>query len=358
MRVDFDRIKERMTALWDHEILDRCCVSVVYEEQAEKEAIDAFPASDEDRMKYWTDPEIVLKRNRRHMEHTYYAGDAFPLVSLNLGPAGHAGFVKNMKWSYEPSTIWFTPFMRDELMPEKVLFDRQSFLFQKTLEHARYFCRECRGEYMVSMPDLAGNLDVLAALRGSQELLVDFLTEDEDTIRDCLKRIQGMWEAGLEETYKIVKECDQGGSTIGWLRTWAPGFHGQMQCDISVMFSNDIYERYTRPELEAQSRFLDYPLYHFDGMEQIRHLDTLLSIEELGMIQWTSVVGQPSPLTFMDQLKKIQEKGKGLVLLLKPEEIEPAMQQLSSRGLFILAEAESREEADEIVRVVEKKTRE
>ena len=219
MRVDFDRIKERMTVLWDHEILDRCCVSVVYEEQAEKEAIDAFPASDEDRMKYWTDPEIVLKRNRRHMEHTYYAGDAFPLVSLNLGPAGHAGFVKNMKWSYEPSTIWFTPFMRDELMPEKILFDRQSFLFQKTLEHARYFCRECRGEYMVSMPDLAGNLDVLAALRGSQELLVDFLTEDEDTIRDCLKRIQGMWEAGLEETYKIVKECDQGGSTIGWLRT-------------------------------------------------------------------------------------------------------------------------------------------
>mgnify|MGYP000393984036 CR=1 FL=1 len=74
MRVDFDRIKERMTVLWDHEILDRCCVSVVYEEQAEKEAIDAFPASDEDRMKYWTDPEIVLKRNRRHMEHNILCG--------------------------------------------------------------------------------------------------------------------------------------------------------------------------------------------------------------------------------------------------------------------------------------------
>ena len=93
-------------------------------------------------------------------------------------------------------------------------------------------------------------------------------------------------------------------------------------------------------------------------MEQIRHLDTLLSVEKLRMIQWTSVVGQPSPLQFIDQLKKIQEKGKGLLLLLKPEEIEPAMEQLSSKGLFILAEAKSREEADRIVKIVEKNTRE
>ena len=253
MRVDFDRIKERMTALWNHEILDRCCVSVIYEEPEKRQAIDAFPVGSEDRMRYWTDPEIVLQRNLSHMDNTYYAGDAFPLVSLNLGPAGHAGFVKNMKWSYEPSTIWFTPFMQDELNPESIIFDENSFLFQKTLEHARYFRDECRGEYLISMPDLAGNMDVLAALRGSQELLVDFLAEDEAVIRECLDRIQRMWEAGLEETYKIVEDCNHGGSTIGWLRTWAPGFHGQIQCDISVMFSNDIYEKYARRELEKQS---------------------------------------------------------------------------------------------------------
>ena len=135
-------------------------------------------------------------------------------------------------------------------------------------------------------------------------------------------------------------------------------FHGQIQCDISVMFSNDIYEKFARTELEEQSSFLEYPLYHFDGIEQIRHLDTLLSIEKLRMIQWTSVVGQPSPLKFIDQLKKIQEKGKGLLLLLKPEEIESAMKQLSSKGLFILSEAESREEADRIVKLVERNTRE
>lgn len=70
------------------------------------------------------------------------------------------------------------------------------------------------------------------------------------------------------------------------------------------------------------------------------------------------MVGQPSPLKYMKELKKIQEKGKGLVLLLKPEEIEPAMKELSSKGLFILAEADSREEADTIVKLAEQNTRE
>lgn len=358
MRVDFERIQRRMKALWDNEILDRCCISVVYEDKNKRDEIDTFPESETDRMKYWTDPEIVLKRNIAHMENTYYAGDAFPLVSLNLGPAGHAGYVKGMKWTYEPSTIWFSPFMREELKPDEILFDRQGFLYGKTLELARYFRDECKGNYVVSMPDLAGNIDVLAALRGTQELMMDFLGEDEEIIKKCLVKIQQMWEAGLEDTYQIVKDCNYGGSSVGWLRTWAPGFHGQMQCDISVMFSNDIFKKYAAAELNAQSEFLEYPLYHFDGIEQIRHLDTLLSIDKLKMIQWTSVVGQPSPLNYIRELKRIQESGKGLLLTLKPEEIEPALGELSSKGLFILAEADSREQADDMVKLAEQNTRE
>lgn len=358
MRVDFDRIQERMKAFWNHEILDRCCISVIYEDKNKREEIEAFPDSETDKMKFWTDSERVLKRNIAHIENSYYAGDAFPLVSLNLGPAGHAGYVKGMEWTYEPTTIWFKPYMKEELRPDEILFDRHSFLYQKTLELAGYFREESKGNYLVSMPDLAGNIDVLAAFRGTQELMVDFLAEDEDIIRECLVKIQRMWESGLEDTYKIVKDCNYGGSSVGWLRTWAPGFHGQMQCDISVMFSNDIFKKYAVQELEMQSEFLEYPLYHFDGIEQIRHLDTLLAVDKLKAIQWTSVVGQPSPLNYMKELKKIQEKGKGLLLTLKPEEIEPAMQELSSKGLFILAEADSREQADAIVKLAEQNTRE
>ena len=38
---------------------------------------------------------------------------------------------------------------------------------------------------------------------------------------------------------------------------------------------------------------LDYFLYHLDGMEQIRHLDTLLSIPRFHTLQWTQSVSRP-----------------------------------------------------------------
>ena len=355
---DIDKILGRFTALWDMEMIDRCCISVAYKNDQKIAEICAFPKNPEDQKKYWTDGEIILKRNLECMKHTYYAGDSFPLIWLNLGPSGHAGFVKDAKWGCAPTTIWFEPMMEEGLEPEKILLDRQSFLFQKMLELARYFTDECRGRYLVSMPDLAGNLDAIAHLRGSEELMIDFLTEDEEIILKSERNMQKLWEAGITETHEITKDVNHGGGCIGWLNTWAPGLHAQMQCDLSVMISNELFQKYAKPELEAQSSFVEYPLYHLDGMEQIRHLDTLLSIEKIKMIQWTSVSGQPSPLNFMKELKKIQKSGKGLLLSLSPGEVEPALKELSSKGLFINVTAGDRDTADWVVKIAEKCSRE
>lgn len=355
---NFDKIRERFTALWDGEIIDRCCISVSWQDGEKIRQINRFPDNPKDRERYWTDAELVLKRNLACMEHTYYAGDAFPLIWLNLGPSGHAAFCRGARWGYEPSTIWFEPFMEEELEPEKIILDRESFLFRKTLEFARYFTDESRGRYLVSMPDLAGNLDALAHLRGSQNLMMDFAVEDPEVISECERRIQTLWEAGVSEAFEITKQANFGGSCIGWLNTWAPGFHSQLQCDLSVMISKELFDRFAKPELERQSAFLAYPLYHLDGREQIRHLDTLLSIEQLRMIQWTSVVGQPSPLAFIPELRRIQAAGKCLLLTLRPDEVEEALSQLSARGLFINVAADSRETADAVVRIAEKCSRE
>ncbi|WP_394917542.1 hypothetical protein [uncultured Robinsoniella sp.] len=358
MNVNFDKITERFTALWNREVLDRCCISVIYQDQEKTGEICAFPEKQEDREKYWTDGEMVLNRNLACMEHTYYAGDAFPLVWLNLGPSGHAAFTKGVRWGYEPSTIWFEPIMEEELEPEKITLCRESFFYTKTIELAKYFTEESRGRYLVSMPDLAGNLDALAHLRGSQDLMMDFVSEEPEVIMECERRIQKLWEAGVSEAYEITKAANHGGSCIGWLNTWAPGFHSQMQCDLSVMISKELFDQFEKPELERQSSFLEYPLYHFDGIEQIRHLDTLLSIDKIQMIQWTSVVGQPSPIQFIDEMKRIQDSGKCLLLTLKPNEVEAVVGQLSSKGLFINVTADSRETADAVVKIAEKYSRE
>jgi hypothetical protein len=126
-----------------------------------------------------------------------------------------------------------------------------------------------------------------------------------------------------------------------------------MQSDMSVMISPSMFEEFIMPELQAQSRWMDRSTYHFDGIDQLKHLDLLLSLERLDMIQWTNVAGQPSPLKFIDVFRRIQAAGKCLLLSLDPKDIQFVMEQLSSKGLYLLTSASSQEEAESIISMVE-----
>lgn len=352
----FEKTKRRFEALWENEITDRCCISVFAIDDEANAEFNTPPEKNMDRKYFLTDPEMIRKRHLKLFEKAYYAGDAFPLINLNMGPAGHTGFVKGVAADFT-DTVWYHPIMEEELDPDRIILDEESYLYRQTFDAARYLCEESGGDYLVSMPDVSGNIDVLANLRSSTELLMDMVS-DEDRVKECLRRIQVIWEKATSLIYEYLKEYSFGGGCIGWLNTWAPGFHNQLQCDMSVMFSNEYYEKFAREELEKQSDFLDYPLYHLDGIEQIRHLDTLLSIEKLKMIQWTSVVAQPSPVNYIPVFQKIQKAGKGLLLMLKPKEVEPILENLSSKGLFINVKAKNKEEADEIVKLAKRLTRE
>jgi hypothetical protein len=79
---------------------------------------------------------------------------------LNLSAAGTAGFFKNARHQCE-DTVWFFPFIND-WDRNKLEFDTESFLYKKTLELAKFFVNESKGNYFVSMADLSGNADSLA----------------------------------------------------------------------------------------------------------------------------------------------------------------------------------------------------
>ena len=52
--------------------------------------------------------------------------------------------------------MWFFPSLQD---PDDLEFDENSFLYKKTLELARAFVEDSKGDYMISMPDDTGNAD-------------------------------------------------------------------------------------------------------------------------------------------------------------------------------------------------------
>jgi hypothetical protein len=83
-------------------------------------------------------------------------------------------------------------------------------------------------------------------------------------------------------------------------------------------------------------------------------LSVLLSIDEIDTIEFTPGLGFAPTFSpqYIPLYKKIQEKGKRLYLLAKPEEIEPLLTELSPKGLFLCTQAPSEEEADNLLRNV------
>jgi hypothetical protein len=124
------------------------------------------------------------------------------------------------------------------------------------------------------------------------------------------------------------------------------------------MISPELFREFALKELRLACKSMDYSLYHLDGVEQIRHLDLLLSIDELDMIQWTSVVGQQPAVDYIPVLKKIQEAGKCLLLNVNADYVERLLTELSSKGLYIVTETNSEDEARDLVKLVEKLTAE
>lgn len=344
---DWHKRRERHTAFWHRELVDRCLCSVTSARDNGRFEDFPMPEDPAGRQAYWTDGEQILKRNLQWFENTYYGGDALPILIHDLGPAGHAGYFRGVEPRFE-GTVWFEADLKSY---SELAFDPESLLYRKTLDLARYYTAEAKGDFIVSMPDAVGAADVLSHLRRPDVLLMDML-DSPDEVKMGLREVQAVWEKVYSEVYDIVLGNNDGGSSVGWLGTWAPGRLGQLQCDLSVMISPSMFEELILYELNAQAKWLDHALYHLDGWQQVKHLDHILSVKEIDAIQWTNVAGQPGPLHYIPELKRIQQGGKGLILHAAPDEIPELMGQLSSKGLYLLTYAESQTEADDIVELI------
>lgn len=354
---DWEMTKSRLAALWDNEIIDRCCVSIMCDKSGRGYIPKTPPTTQEELFKYYADPQWIMEREIGRFESTYFGGDALPSIFPFLGTCGHAAYTKKFKIEFNPETIWFFPAIDDwEVdMPE---FDSNSKILKAQKEMMRVLANEGKGKFFVSMPDNCGSMDALAHLRGSSELLMDMFDEPE-YVKKAVDELVVILKKTGDELFDIVRENNCNGSIHGWMNTWCEGKQMQLQCDYSVMVSPATFEEFALPELEETTAWLDKAIYHLDGQEQIRHLDMILSVKKINMIQWTPVEGQPLTSEFIPVLKKIQEAGKGLVLFPQATEVEKLLSGLSSKGLMLNVRGiDNEEDAKEMIKKVKKWTRE
>lgn len=233
----------------------------------------------------YMDAARIVERYRFFCEHHEFLGESYPNLSAEFGPGSVAAYLGS-NIEFREDTIWFEKcFDTWEGVPE-LSFDPESYWYKKHFDLLKK-CRELAGDdFPVNIPDLMENVDVLASLRGANDLLYDMIDEPEEIER----RIAEITEAYFniyDGFYDVVKSRD-GSSSYTCFQIWGDGKTAKLQCDFSALLSPQYFRDFVLDSLREQAKKLDNTLYHLDGPDAIKHLDALMEIEEIDALQWTS----------------------------------------------------------------------
>ena len=252
------------------------------------------------------------------MSRNSYIADILPVANTQLGPGSLASLLGS-ELEGRDDTIW--------IHPKRI--SMKQFSLMKITGGGNYTgfaeCCEKRseGKYMVGCPDLIEGLDVLASLKGPDNVLVDLILEPERTLEQ-LAEINKVYFDVFDRIYDIINM--EGEMAFCYFSLWAPGKVSKLQVDLSIMISEEDFRHFCLPFLEEQTRQIDYTLYHLDGVDAIRHLDAVLELKELNGVQWAPGYGQPQGgnSRWYDLYKRVLAAGKSVMInWVTLDELEP-----------------------------------
>ena len=227
----------------------------------------------------------IVDRYRYFCETHAFLGESFPNLNIDFGPGSVASYLGS-EIGFKEDTVWFNKCLDSWESVPKLSFDPENKWFKKHLQLAKD-CKKLAGnDFFVDMPDLMENIDVLASLRGAQDILFDLLDEPE-MIGERIQEVTDIYYEYYDRFYDVIKD-EEGGNAYTVFQIWGPGRTVKLQCDFSAMMSPEDFRSYIQPSLRTQSENVDHVLYHLDGPAAIKHMDALMEIEGIDALQWTS----------------------------------------------------------------------
>ena len=348
---NLEETKQRYINWWNHKgiILN---MWEHFQEGVQPHAEITPPAPAKDLSQKWFDPQRRAEYLDWYVAHSSLKADILPVANTQLGPGSLAAILGGVFEGGE-DTIWIHP---NPDFTDEIVFNPEhpNWILHKELLKA---CKaKANGHYFVGMPDLMEGLDVLAALKGTDRVLLDTVMQPE-ILEQQMQKINDIYFKVFDELYDIIREGDE--MAFCYFSSWAPGKMSKLQSDISTMISQDDYRRFVQPFIREQCQKIDYTLYHLDGVGAMHHLPALLEIEELNAIQWTPGVGEPqggSPKWY-DLYKKILAGGKSVMACwVTLDELKPLLDHIGVDGIHLEMDFHNEKEVEQAMRIVEEYT--
>ena len=349
---DYTAILDEYEKFWERKNTKRPILNISYKKPG---AIPyRAPKSLEEQ---WLDGEYKYNLSKHNIANTEYIAEGIPMHFTNYGP-GCLSESLGGGFELEKDSIWFDTkqFVEDWENPPVIAFNEQSTLWQCLLKEQRLCAAD--PDMHFSMTDLGGTMDVVASLRGTQNLLYD-LYDYSDEVKEFARQVNAEWIKAFNRQLEIVRNAGQPYNTwmnIPSAKPWYP-----LQCDFSYMISPGQFREFVLLDLIEHVNHMDRSIYHLDGPGELRHVDMLLDIPGLTGIQWTSGAGN-EPLwseKWYSLYRKIQDKKKNLVLIGGIDEndlkgAERLIKSIDPIGVYISFNCSCKDKAEDLLEKITK----
>lgn len=315
MAVHFSRERweniRKTYGLWWKGCLDRPIIKVIVQDGFDPEGrLPRAPfLTQENCTDFSYSPDELVEAMDYKLSQYEFLGDAFPMINFDtFGPGILAGFC-GAKVDNSSGKVWFFPEEEKEIADIHVVYNPDSVWVKRIKSIYEAGHKRWKGNVLMGMPDLGGILDVAAVFRGSENLLYDLYDEPDEVKRLC-GEIECAWMEAYNDLNSVLQPMNPGYSD--WLGIYSDKETYVLQSDFCYMIGTPMFDEFVLPSLKRACEELDHSTYHLDGVGEISHLDHLLEIDRLDVVQWMPGVGQPSTANWIPLYKKIMDAGKGI----------------------------------------------
>ena len=246
-KTNLDETKKRYIDWWNHKgiILN---MWEHFQEGVKPHADIPAPSPAKDLNQKWFDPQWRAEYLDWYVAHSSLKADILPVANTQLGPGSLAAILGGVFEGGE-DTIWIHP---DPDFNDEIVFNPEhpNWILHKELLKA---CKaKANGHYYVGMPDLMEGLDVLAALKGTDKVLLDTVMQPE-VLEQQMQQINDIYFKVFDELYDIIREGDE--MAFCYFSSWAPGNHPEdklcWHIDDEYYFGNDFL---VAPVMNSENR--------------------------------------------------------------------------------------------------------
>ncbi len=181
----------------------------------------------------------------------------------------------------------------------------------------------------VTPPLMMDGLSTLSMFREPDILCLD-MVDRPDTVR--------AWAAALNTLYIDLYEYyyQRLGAGASWcfFGPFAEGRSEGVQCDFAVNLSPAMYAEFVAPDLRRVTDYMDFSLYHHDGVCQLRFLDQLAALPKLSGIQWNPETTAGQPTDWLDTFRDIRRRGLVLMIGTDVAQAVAVTRAIGPDGLF------------------------